>query len=422
MAQALFATLLAFFWFDYLRPGEYFPVFYALKVGTLVPLVAFALTIGASGGRPNDEVLAAHSSKWFGLLLLILFLQFIFADVRQYVWETFTGVLGYMLVYYMIVRQVTSLARVRAVMASLILVHVVTVFLYPEGVMNPEVRAYLGGAPFFADGNDFGWSVAIVVPMALYLAYASPKRTLAIFFYGLAALLVLTVVATQSRGASLALLAIAMYIALKTGRKGRAVLVLGALAVLGLMFAPDAYFERMNTITTYEEDGSAQGRILAWKTAMRMAFEHPLLGVGAKHFSVAFGAQYKPDGYVGPYLNAHSIYFVTLGELGFSGLVFLVGLLVGNFRRNERLIEAAKASKDTVNMELLVSVQASFLAFLVGGAFLSGVFYPHIFVLSGLMEAVRDLAARGATVQPESAPPGAPPPLVRAVTNRPLPR
>jgi hypothetical protein len=103
-------------------------------------------------------------------------------------------------------------------------------------------------------------------------------------------------------------------------------------------------------------------------------------------------------------------------------LVFLVGLLVGNFRRNERLIEAAKASKDTVNMELLVSVQASFLAFLVGGAFLSGVFYPHIFVLSGLMEAVRDLAARGATVQPESAPPGAPPPLVRAVTNRPLPR
>ena len=51
-----------------------------------------------------------------------------------------------------------------------------------------------------------------------------------------------------------------------------------------LIYASDAYFNRMGTIAHYEEDGSAEGRIEAWKASLRMAIDHPLTGVGAGQF------------------------------------------------------------------------------------------------------------------------------------------
>ena len=94
-------------------------------------------------------------------------------------------------------------------------------------------------------------------------------------------------------------------------------------------------------MTKYEADPSAQGRIMAWSSAIRMAVDHPLTGCGAGHFSVAFGRHYRPPG-VGqtemPWLNAHSIYFLALGEFGLSGIAFLLGLLITNLIRNERII------------------------------------------------------------------------------------
>ena len=50
----------------------------------------------------------------------------------------------------------------------------------------------------------------------------------------------------------------------------------------------------MNSISA--EEGSAQGRILAWQAAGRMALDHPLMGVGSGHFPVAYGVKYRPPG------------------------------------------------------------------------------------------------------------------------------
>ncbi len=399
-SAGVFFGLILFFWLDYLRPGTYFPFFEAAKINSLVPLTVFALTFVSSSGRSNEEVLSTPSSKWFFFYLFLFALQFVVADVRLYVWEIFKAVLGYLLIYYVIVRQVVTLNRLKTVMRTLVLLHVVLIAMYPEVLLNPDVRAPLAGT-FLGDGNDFSWSVCIVIPFALFLAQSSETWKGRYLFYGLSVVLTLAVIGTQSRGGTLALAAVMLYLAIRSGRKAAAFAGVGALVVIVLLFAPDAYFDRMGTLKNYEDDGSAQGRILAWKTARSMAFDHPLTGVGPGHFGVKFGFKYKPPDYVGPYLNAHSIYFVTLGELGFPGILFLVGLILTNFARNRSTYRKVRSAPSSVGVEsarLVVAMQASLIGYAVAGAFLSGVHYPHLFVLAGVMESARYIASVGTGV------------------------
>ena len=45
-------------------------------------------------------------------------------------------------------------------------------------------------------------------------------------------------------------------------------------------FAPQHWFDRMETIQNYEDDPSATGRISYWKIALRIAESHPVMGGG----------------------------------------------------------------------------------------------------------------------------------------------
>ena len=80
----------------------------------------------------------------------------------------------------------------------------------------------------------------------------------------------------------------------------------------------------METIGSYEEDGSAMGRINIWKVSLRIAELHPVTGGG-------FRATYAPtminDLLRGTAIRrltkpraAHSIYFDALSEHGWLGL------------------------------------------------------------------------------------------------------
>lgn len=92
-----------------------------------------------------------------------------------------------------------------------------------------------------------------------------------------------------------------------------------------------------------------------------------------------------------PWLNVHSIYFLALGEFGFPGVIFFLGLIITNLLRNERIIKNANKSKLSIAEERrkhTMAMQASLIAFAIGGVFLSGLYYPHIFVVSALNESV----------------------------------
>ena len=75
------------------------------------------------------------------------------------------------------------------------------------------------------------------------------------------------------------------------------------------------------------ESTSAGVRVLLWKSALELAAENPILGVGTGDIKDELLKNYKKNDYEYPYYkryNAHSQYFQSLAALGTIGLILLV--------------------------------------------------------------------------------------------------
>jgi O-antigen ligase len=128
-----------------------------------------------------------------------------------------------------------------------------------------------------------------------------------------------------------------------------------------------------------------------------MALSNPL-GVGAGQFPVNY-TRYAIAAEVG-WKTAHSIYFLILGELGFLGLGGLIFFIGSNLFANRRVLKelgTATTPAAATSRRMIAALSASVLAYAVAGAFLSATYYPHMFVLAGLLAAARRIARQGAS-------------------------
>ena len=125
----------------------------------------------------------------------------------------------------------------------------------------------------------------------------------------------------------------------------------------------------MGTIRTYEEDHSAQGRLIAWETAWNIATDR-LFGAGFDMYRPEVFSVYAsvPD----RIHAAHSIYFQLLGEHGFVGLGLFLLLWFFVWRDADWLRKNGSRGDSTRwAAELGRMCQVSLIGYFVGGAFLS---------------------------------------------------
>ena len=237
--------------------------------------------------------------------------------------------------------------------------------------------------------NELGLALVMLIPFMYYLYHVSTRRLIR-------AALVFAIVATcfsilgsQSRGALVALVGMAFVLALKSERPIPMSFLLGTLLVSAILFMPESWTGRMETIKNYETDSSAMSRIYAWKTMWALALDRPLVGGGFASDNAALFAIYAPER-VGDYVGgavfvAHSIYFQALGEHGFPGL--LLYLLLGFFSWKKAAQIAKKTEKDAELANwvplLMRMVQVSLAGFAAGGAFLSLVYFDLPYYIIG---------------------------------------
>lgn len=385
----LFAGFLFSVFMEYVRPGTYLPIIDMLRLNSLVPLAVLIATVFHKSEVSDGELFRNRNTKWLLFFMGLLAVSVLIADVTEYSFKIFKLVLGFVFWYYMIVKLVTTKQRLVAVFATLAVSHVVLLILNPQVVLNPATRSYIHGNAFLGDGNDYSLSVVIVVPLCIYLLLEAKTFWLRAFWLVALLGLILGVVGTQSRGASIALACVFLFLWWKGKQKAFGLVLIAAIVAIVVSFAPPVYFERLGTVVNYQEEGSAMGRIIAWRTAVRMAQKYPLLGVGTGHFPVKLGTEFRPPEYGSqnlPWLTAHSMYFLILGELGVPGITFLLAMLIGNYLINNRLMRESRRSSDGMDRMFLM-LNASLIAFAVGGAFLSVAYYPHLYILTGIWTA-----------------------------------
>lgn len=228
---------------------------------------------------------------------------------------------------------------------------------------------------FIADNNEFALAMVMTVPLLRFLQLQVqpgwPRHVLSFCML----MCVASALGSQSRGGFLAILAMAFFLWWKGKQKVLLGIAFVMLAMAVLAFMPDSYWDRINTIQTYEEDRSAMGRISAWWTAWRIALDHPL-GVGFNPARADLFARYSPHP---DFVHAaHSIYFQILGNHGFVGLFLFLGIWVSTWRLAGRLIKAAAGRSDARwCADLGAMVQVALVAYLVGGAFLSLAYFDQ---------------------------------------------
>jgi probable O-glycosylation ligase (exosortase A-associated) len=328
------------------------------------------------------------NTKWLLFLLFLLLLSVLISDVTINSFTILNNVFGFMLWHYIIVKNVTSVEKIKGVFLVLVISHAVIIFLNPQTVLDLGTRNYIFGNPYMGDGNDFSLSICIVIPMAILLLQATQLKYSKVIYMIAICILLIAIVGMQSRGATLALGMVFFYLWWYGRQKTLGVMMIATAVLVAFLYAPPQYFERLDTLSNYAQEDSARLRIVAWKAAVNMAAAHPLTGVGSGHFPVSI-SMYQNE-FVGN-LTAHSMYFLILGELGLPGIVFLLSILLTSILRNRRLMTLARGSPDDPReaefARLFFLLNGSMIAFCVAGAFLSVAYYPHLYVLTALCSA-----------------------------------
>lgn len=169
----------------------------------------------------------------------------------------------------------------------------------------------------------------VPIGISLYRLSAGPGARIACV--SLVGLATLATVVTYSRGALLALIALAVVYT----RTRRAWPLAVAACVLVVLFAPTAWRDRVAGIGDTSSPEIAS-RVDLWEAARDIFEEHPVAGAGLDGYGPAYvelerSARLHLSLYGEP-VNAHNVYLNTLAELGLIGGVALVLLLVAVFR------------------------------------------------------------------------------------------
>ncbi|MCW9058156.1 MAG: putative O-glycosylation ligase, exosortase A system-associated [Gammaproteobacteria bacterium] len=228
-----------------------------------------------------------------------------------------------------------------------------------HSVMGPA-RTFIG------DRNSIGLALIMVVPLLHYMQMQMTRWYFRYALMGGVALTLVAIVGTHSRGALLGIAVMLMFYLLKTRRKFVALLSLIPLALVLYTVMPDHWFQRMETIETWQEDGSATERVRAWNNAFDLANTR-FIGGGMRAL-VYWGGR-----------DSHSIYFGMLGEHGWVGLGLFLVLLFFTWRSASWIIAKTKRHKELYwARDLAAMIQVSLVGYMSAGAFL-GLQYFDLF-------------------------------------------
>jgi O-antigen ligase len=143
--------------------------------------------------------------------------------------------------------------------------------------------------------------------------------------------------------------------------------------VVVLPTLPDAFWARMQTIQTYEEDEdqSALGRLHFWAVADKMAQTNPLLGVGFAGYNLSYDNYDFSYGEYGRGRSVHSSFFGVLAELGYLGAILFVLIFFCAFCSCYRVRRIIRTNAKPLEWEkYATALETSLTVFLVGCLFL----------------------------------------------------
>ena len=238
---------------------------------------------------------------------------------------------------------------------------------------------------FFADANNIGPALCMILPILLYLSRDEERPWLKKILRLAFGLSIISIIFTFSRGAFLGLAVVLTVLIWRSPWRMRFATALLLVGLIAAPLAPERLWQRIGSITQQESaetrDMSTVGRLQSFETAWNIAVSHPFFGEG-------FKALWNPDLwfiYFGPNFykafDAHSVYFEVLSEHGFVGLGLYLGALISTLLTLRRLRKRWRNHPEHGYISRYAEMtQLSLYPFLICGAFIPFAYFDLYFL------------------------------------------
>jgi len=392
-----FELVLLFVIFSFFRIHEVVPALYPLKIPLMLSLGAIASLLWHIAITRKIELWWNRELTVISIFFVLVFIGVLMASNRGVALTYFKGIywkialMTYAITWLTRTKRDFSLACTALTSAGA-LVAVVALMNKANGISLVEgTRVTIGRAigSVLGDPNDL--ALVLMFPAAFSISLLTTaniskwQRWLGLVSVPL---LFFAVLATQSRGGLLGIMAVfGVFVYRKLNNR----LLFSILAVVGaaVLYIVADISDRSSGGSAEEGiDESAQGRLFAWQAAWGMALHNPFTGVGIDNFYVNYFF-YSPhwDG-----LNhaVHSTWFGVLAETGIVGLIVFVTITIMLLKKAHHSIELLK-TLDNVPATILATAQAVYaglIGTIVAGTFLTQGFTWPIYILAALILAV----------------------------------
>ncbi len=360
---------------EFVRPQDILPVIGLLKPGFLLLLFTIYLSIPSYKNIIKSEYVLRLCLAFLFLVSLSVF----WSVNTRYAFNNSLG-LALMLFGFVLpfVYSFDSFKDIKKFVDYYIFyLSLASLFVITHGGKGP------GGS--LGDENDAGLALAMAIPFAGFNMMAEKDKVKKIIYLLCMLVMILGVVASASRGALLSLLAAILGMALLSESKFKILLFLVISGSAVLPFIPDSYYKDMGTISD-TKDETRKDRILGWEKSIRMFEDNKWFGVGSGNWGWVI-SKYETYEDIVKYRShagraAHSIYFTVFPELGIlgGGIYFLIilNLLRTYFHRYRN------SSALLIRNSAIISIGV----FLVGGVFLSVLYYPFLWYVLAMIVAL----------------------------------
>jgi putative inorganic carbon (hco3(-)) transporter len=400
--QGPYYALLFYLWNAYFRPESWVwgGFIESLNLSFFIGVYLVAISLLSMQQFVFNGRVAMLAAFFLQTLISTWFSQY--PTASWFYWSEFAKAL---LITYLIVVLVTDIRRYRLALMVIGLSlgfeaakQGWVVFILTPGASNHNEH------PFLGDNNGVALGMMMLVPMVVALAQTATRRWEKYFFNFLAIGVFLRGFSTYSRGGFLAGSVVAFFHLLRSPKRLMAIISLSICASILIPAMPEEFWDRMKTINASDEerDGSAAGRIWFWQVGRIMMDARPLTGIGFMAYREAYDDYDPSHGTLGfgSYRQSHSAWFGIGGEMGYPGLLLLIGLLIQGMYTGFKIRRFTKGRPQYAELRAYGNaMETSLIVYCVGGTFLNAQYSEMVWHFIGLSIALHGILVKATAAE-----------------------
>ncbi|MCM2679534.1 O-antigen ligase family protein [Echinimonas agarilytica] len=398
-----FIMVLGFVLFSFFRIHEAYPQLYSFRIPQLLALASLASLAWHLVITRKMQIYWSNELSWLLGFFALCMLGVLVASNRGVAMAYFNGVFSKIALMTFAIAWLMrrpqdflqagfSFVLAGTAVASVALQNSAAGLEMVEGTRVTIGRSF---GSTLGDPNDL--ALVLLFPLGFAVSFLLNRSSRLKQWVGLAAtvMLVAAILATQSRGGLLGILTVSAVFAWNRIENKVMLISLAGLAA-PILFVVAGVSERASGGAAESGiDESAMGRIYAWEAAIKMAFHHPLTGVGLDNFYANY--YFYSAHWDGKNHAVHSTWFGILAETGFLGIAVFSVMLVKVVKTAWNNLADFRAinepSADVRHMALVAEASLSgLLGTIVSGTFLTQGFTWPFYIFTALIVAISQYA------------------------------